>query len=283
MEGARARVLKPYLDDMEVIPLLEKEDEIELARRIEAGGPDAELAKIELIRANLRLVFSIARQFFSGKIPLSDLVQEGNLGLIKAVEKFDYTKGFRFATYATWWIRQAIISFIQCFSKPIRIPVYKYELIGKVRQAEIFLFRLLGREPTLSEIAHMLEIDDVAKLQALMSLARWQHVSLEAPASDGSDSRVEDFIQDPDSEPFDVEVERAEVPGEIGELLSKVTPREEKVIRMRYAIGEPCLYSLEEIGARLHLTRERIRQIEIMAMCKLRRAQRRRMLDGSLT
>lgn len=271
-------LLNKYLKRMGEIPLLSREDEVEVARRVSDAGPDCELAKIALITANLRLVVSIAKQYSYRGLPLSDLIQEGNLGLMKAVEKFDYTRGFKFSTYASWWIRQSIVRAIESQIRTIRIPIYKLEVVNRVHYTQKVLFQEMGREPTLSEIAERLELDPL-KLERLMKLTR-EPMSLDAPVAEDSDSTVGDFIDDPDAERPDGDLDVASLRDEIEQALALLTPREEKVVRMRYGIGEPTQYSLEEIGARFNLTRERIRQIELKALRKLRHAKRCQTLEA---
>jgi len=272
------QLLNKYLRNMGQIPLLSRDDEIEVARRIDAGGPDAEIAKQALINANLRLVVSIAKQYSYRGMPLSDLIQEGNLGLIKATEKFDHTRGFKFSTYASWWIRQSIIRAIESQIRTIRIPIYKLEVVNKVHQTQKDMFQELGREPTMREVSDRLEMDP-DKVEALMRLTR-EPMSLDAPVSDDSDSTIGDFIENPLCDKPSDAIEEASLREQIEDVLAMLTPREEKVVRMRYGIGEPCCYSLEEIGGRFHLTRERIRQIEIKALRKLRHVKRRKGLDA---
>ncbi len=265
-------LLNRYLKRMGSIPLLSREDEVEVARRISENGPDTELAKQALTNANLRLVVSIAKQYTYRGLPLADLIQEGNLGLIKAVEKFDWTRGFKFSTYASWWIRQSIIRAIESQIRTIRIPIYKLEVVNKVHYTQKSLFQQLGREPTLREIAKRLELEP-EKVEELMRLTR-EPMSLDAPVSDDSDSTIGAFIEDTSTTRPGDELDVSCLREEIGEALSSLTPREEKVVRMRYGIGEPTQYSLEEIGAQFCLTRERIRQIELKALRKLRHAKR---------
>jgi len=273
-------LLNQYLESMGLIPLLSSEDEVEVARRIDDGGPDAELAKNALIAANLRLVVSIAKQYTYRGLPLADLIQEGNLGLMKAVEKFDHTKGFKFSTYASWWIRQAIIRAIESQIRTIRIPIYKLEIVNRINQTQKMLFQALGREPTLVEIATHLELE-IDKIEALVKITR-EPMSLDQQLSEDSDSTIADFIENPQAEAPSDAMETAALREQIEDVLSTLTPREEKVIRMRYGIGEPTHYSLEEIGTRFALTRERIRQIEIKALRKLRHANRKQTLHAFL-
>ncbi len=271
-------LLNKYLKKMGSIPLLSREEEIEMARRIKEDNDEE--AKVILISANLRLVVSIAKQYCYRGLPLADLIQEGNLGLIKAVEKFEYEKGFKFSTYASWWIRQSIIRAIESQIRTIRIPIYKLEIINKLHQASKTLFHELGREPTPQEIADKMELP-VEKVEKLMRLTK-EPMSLEAPITDDSDSYIGDFIPNAKAEsPVQVMID-ANLREQIQSVLSTLTPREEKVIRMRYGIGEKCNYSLEEIGSMFNLTRERIRQIEIKALRKLRHAKRRKRLEGFL-
>ncbi len=271
-------LLNKYLKKMGSIPLLSREDEIEVARAVRANGPDCELAKVALINANLRLVVSIAKQYTYRGLPLADLIQEGNIGLMKAVEKFDPDRGFKFSTYASWWIRQSIIRAIESQIRTIRIPIYKLEVINKAHQTQKAMFQEMGREPTIAEVAERLELDP-EKLQALMRLTR-EPMSLDAPVSDDSDSTIGDFIENQNIEAPDSDLDDACLKEEVESVLSSLTPREEKVLRMRYGIGEPTHYSLEEIGSQFNLTRERIRQIEIKALRKLRHATRRKNLEN---
>ncbi len=270
-------LLNKYLKRMGEIPLLARDDEVEVARRIDAGGPDAHLAKTELVNANLRLVVSIAKQYTYRGIPLSDLIQEGNIGLMKATEKFDHTRGFKFSTYASWWIRQSIIRAVESQVRTIRIPIYKLEVVNKVHQLQKEMFQHFGREPSMVEIAAKLGIE-VDKLEALMKLTR-EPLSLDAPVNEDSDSSVGEFVENPNAECPSDAIEEAALREEIEEVLASLTPREEKVVRMRYGIGEPMCYSLEEIGSQFCLTRERIRQIEIKALRKLRHSRRRKHLE----
>lgn len=276
----RGEVLNTYMSKMGRIPLLSAPDEVEVARRIVDGGPDSELAKAELIRANLRLVVSIARQYVYRGLPMADLIQEGNLGLMRAVEKFDHTRGFKFSTYASWWIRQAVIRAIESQVRTIRIPIYKLEVVNRVKQTQKGLFQKLGREATHAEIGAVLEMS-ADEVDELLALAK-EPMSLDAKVTDESDSSVIDFVENPDADCPSDEVECAALREQIEDALASLSPREEKVIRMRFGIGEATQYSLEEIGTRFALTRERIRQIEIKALRKLRAVNRRRELEPFL-
>lgn len=266
-------VLDKYLKGMGAIPLLSGDDELEVARRISEMGADCEVARAALIQANLRLVVSIAKQYAYRGLPMADLIQEGNLGLIKAVEKFDYTRGFKFSTYASWWIRQVIIRAIESQIRTIRIPIYKLEIVNRVNQTRKTLSQKLGRKPTTSEIAEHLEMDD-SEIEDILQLVK-EPMSLDTPVGEDSDSTLGDFIENPASDAPDSSADEAALRDEISAVLATLTPREEKVVRMRFGIGEPTNYSLEEIGSRFSLTRERIRQIEIKALRKLRHAKRR--------
>jgi RNA polymerase primary sigma factor len=272
------QLLDRYLTRMGRISLLNGAEEVEVARRIEAGGPDAEMAKAELIKANLRLVVSISKQYSYRGLPLPDLIQEGNLGLMKAVEKFDHKRGFKFSTYASWWIRQAIVRAIESQIRTIRIPIYKLEIVNRVNQTRKHLYQTLGREPSLTEIAAELDME-IDKVEEVMSMVR-EPMSLDAEVGEDGDSTIMDFIENPDAPAPSDAVESESLCEQVCDVLSSLTPREEKVVRMRYGIGEPTTYSLEEIGARFALTRERIRQIELKALRKLRHATRRKSLEA---
>ena len=265
------QLLNKYLRTMGSIPLLNRADEVEVARRVREGGPEAEIAKVVLINANLRLVVSIAKQYSYRGLPLADLIQEGNIGLMKAVEKFDPDRGFKFSTYASWWIRQSIIRAIESQIRTIRIPIYKLEVVNRVHQTQKVLFQRLGREPTLKEVGDELDLS-LDELEPLMRLTR-EPMSLDAPVTDDSDSSVSDFIENKNTAAPSERIEGVGLVEELEQVLCTLSPREEKVLRMRYGLGEPTAFSLEEIGAQFHLTRERIRQIEIKALRKLRQGE----------
>lgn len=256
-----------YLQKMGSIPLLSREDEIEVARRIAEQGNDAEIAKQTLITANLRLVVSIAKQYSYRGMPLPDLVQEGNIGLIRACEKFDWTRGFKFSTYASWWIRQSIVRAIESQTRTIRVPIYKLELVNKIHYTQRDLYQKLGRDPTSTEIAEQLQME-VAKVEEIMLLVK-EPMSLDTPVGDDTDSTFASFIEDESLPSPEAVLDNTTLREQVSAALAELSPREEKVLRMRYGIGEPTQYSLEEIGARFFLTRERIRQIEIKALRKL--------------
>jgi RNA polymerase primary sigma factor len=267
-----------YLKKMGTIPLLKRDDEIEVARRIAENGNDAEIAKQTLINANLRLVVSIAKQYSYRGLSLSDLVQEGNIGLIRAVEKFDWTKGFKFSTYASWWIRQSIVRAIESQTRTIRIPIYKLELVNKVHYTQKDLYQSLGREPTLSELSKEVNLP-IETVDELLQLTK-EPMSLDTPVADDSDSTIGAFIEDVSIPAPGKFLEQTSLRQEISSALAELSPREEKVIRMRYGIGEPTQFSLEEIGQRFHLTRERIRQIELKALKKLKLSKNNEELLG---
>jgi RNA polymerase primary sigma factor len=263
---------------MGTIPLLKRDDEIEVARRIAENGNDAEIAKQTLINANLRLVVSIAKQYSYRGLSLSDLVQEGNIGLIRAVEKFDWTKGFKFSTYASWWIRQSIVRAIESQTRTIRIPIYKLELVNKVHYTQKDLYQSLGREPTLAELSQEVNLP-IETVDELLQLTK-EPMSLDTPVADDSDSTIGSFIEDSSIPAPGKFLEQTSLREEISSALADLSPREEKVIRMRYGIGEPTQFSLEEIGQRFHLTRERIRQIELKALKKLKLCKNNEALLG---
>jgi len=273
-----ARILNRYLRNMGSIALLSRDDEVRLATQMEQGSPEeSEWAKEELTKANLRLVVSIARQYSYRGMPLGDLIQEGNLGLIRAVEKFDYTKGFKFSTYASWWIRQSIIRAIESQIRTIRIPIYKLEIVNKVAQTTKKLQHELGRDPTVPEIAEWLG-EPVEKVEEIQKLAK-EPMSLDQMVGEDSDATIGEFIANPNAELPSEAMESVALRKAILKALSTLTPREEKVLRMRYGIDERTNYSLEEIGNIFSLTRERIRQIEIKALKKLRHVTRSRDLS----
>lgn len=247
--------------------MLSREDEIEVARRIAEQGNDAEIAKQTLITANLRLVVSIAKQYSYRGMPLPDLVQEGNIGLIRACEKFDWTRGFKFSTYASWWIRQSIVRAIESQTRTIRVPIYKLELVNKIHYTQRDLYQKLGRDPTSAEIAVQLQME-VTKVEEIMLLVK-EPMSLDTPVGDDTDSTFASFIEDDSLPSPEAVLDNTTLREQVSAALAELSPREEKVLRMRYGIGEPTQYSLEEIGARFFLTRERIRQIEIKALRKL--------------
>ena len=262
--------VRMYLKEIGKVDLLSVEEETELARRMSEG--DAE-AKRKLAEANLRLVVSIAKRYVGRGMLFLDLIQEGNLGLIKAVEKFDYTKGYKFSTYATWWIRQAITRAIADQARTIRIPVHMVETINKVKKE-------LGRDPTPEEIAAELNIS-VDKVGEIMKIAQ-EPVSLEIPIGEEEDSHLGDFIQDDDA-PAPPEVATFTLlKQQLSEVLNTLTAREEKVLRLRFGLDDGRARTLEEVGKEFNVTRERIRQIEAKALRKLRHPSRSKKLKDYL-
>lgn len=265
-----------YLKEIAKISLLSREDELEVARRIDEEGPNSDLAKTELISANLRLVVSIAKQYTYRGMSLADLTQEGNIGLIMASERFDHTRGFKFSTYATWWIRQSIIRAIGNQARTIRVPIHKLAFGNTYRKLEREFYKAHGQEPTSQEMADALEVD-VLKMESFMAMLK-EPVSLEAPVSEEARTTIGEMTPDPTSPDPTVGQEMAECRDAVEDVLATLTPRQEKVLRMRYGIGEPMQYSLEEIAAQFSLHRERIRQIEIEALRKIRKTKQTQVL-----
>ena len=265
--------VRMYLKEIGKIPLLTMEEETELAKKMAEGD---EAAHNKMIEANLRLVVSIAKRFVGRGLPLLDLIQEGNLGLIKAVGKFDYTKGYKFSTYATWWIRQAISRAIADHARTIRIPVHMVETMNRVSRATHELVQELGRDPSAAEIAQRLDIP-VERVEEAMRASQ-DPISLETPVGEEDDSHLGDFIQDEDaSEPADA-ASFAMLREQLAGVLKTLTPREEKVLRLRYGLEDGKMHTLEEVGAQFDVTRERIRQIEAKALRKLRHPSRSKIL-----
>ncbi len=269
--------VKVYLKEIGRVPLLSSDEEINLAIRI-ADGDVA--AKQRLSEANLRLVVSIAKRYLGRGMQFLDLIQEGNLGLIKAVEKFDYTKGFKFSTYATWWIRQAITRAIADQARTIRIPVHMVETINKLIRVSRQLLQELGREPTPEEIAEELDMP-VERVREILKISQ-EPVSLETPIGEEEDSHLGDFIQD-DNVPVPAEAAAATLLKEqLDEVLDTLTEREQKVLRLRFGMNDGRARTLEEVGKEFDVTRERIRQIEAKALRKLRHPSRSRKLRDYL-
>ena len=269
--------VKVSLKEIGRVPLLSAEEEVELAIRMSEGDV---AAKKRLSEANLRLVVSIAKRYVGRGMQFLDLIQEGNLGLIKAVEKFDHTKGFKFSTYATWWIRQAITRAIADQARTIRIPVHMVETINKVKKVNSQLLHENGHEPTNEQIAEKLEMP-VEKVREIMRVAQ-EPVSLETPIGEEEDSHLGDFIPDEDAPaPSDV-ASHTMLKEQLAEVLSTLTPREEKVLRLRFGLEDGRSRTLEEVGKEFNVTRERIRQIEAKALRKLRHPSRSKKLKDFL-
>ncbi len=265
--------VKMYLKDIGKVPLLSAEDEIELAKQMMDGSEEA---RKSLSEANLRLVVSIAKRYVGRGMQFLDLIQEGNLGLMKAVEKFDYQKGFKFSTYATWWIRQAITRAIADQARTIRIPVHMVETINKVTRVSRILLQQLGREPSPEEIAKEMGISE-SRVIEIQKIAQ-DPVSLETPIGEEEDSHLGDFIEDEqNAAPTDV-VATNMLKEQLINVLDTLTPREEKVLRLRYGIDDGRPRTLEEVGKEFNVTRERIRQIEAKALRKLRHPSRSKRL-----
>lgn len=269
--------VKVYLKEIGRVPLLTSEEEIELAIRIENGD---EIAKQRLAEANLRLVVSIAKRYVGRGMQFLDLIQEGNLGLIKAVEKFDYTKGFKFSTYATWWIRQAVTRAIADQARTIRIPVHMVETINKVKKVSSQLLHKNGHEPSAEEIANELDMS-VEKVREIMRVAQ-EPVSLETPIGEEEDSHLGDFIPDEDAPVPSEAAFHTLLKEQLGDVLKSLTPREEKVLRLRFGLEDGRPRTLEEVGKEFNVTRERIRQIEAKALRKLRHPSRSKKLRDFL-
>ena len=269
--------VKVYLKEIGRVPLLTPDEEVDLAVRISNGD---EAAKKRLSEANLRLVVSIAKRYLGRGMQFLDLIQEGNLGLIKAVEKFDYTKSFKFSTYATWWIRQAITRAIADQARTIRIPVHRVETINKVKKVSSQLLHANGREPSAEEIAEELEMP-VEKVREIMRVAQ-EPVSLETPIGEEEDSHLGDFIPDDDAPAPADAASHTLLKETLGSVLDSLTPREEKVLRLRFGLEDGRSRTLEEVGKEFNVTRERIRQIEAKALRKLRHPSRSKKLKDFL-
>ena len=267
-----------YLKEIGKVPLLTAEQEMGIAKRMEAGDDEA---KKELAEANLRLVVSIAKRYVGRGMSFLDLIQEGNLGLIKAVEKFDYTKGFKFSTYATWWIRQAITRAIADQARTIRIPVHMVETINKLIRVSRQLLQELGREPTPAEIGKEMGFSE-EKVREIQKIAQ-DPVSLETPIGEEEDSHLGDFIKDDNAPAPSEAASYALLKEQLMEVLNTLTEREEKVLRLRFGLDDGRARTLEEVGKEFNVTRERIRQIEAKALRKLRHPSRSKKLKDYLT
>ena len=276
-ETAMGDPVRMYLKEIGKIELLTTEEELELAKRISEGDADA---KKRMVEANLRLVVSVAKHYLGRGMQLLDLIQEGNLGLLKAVEKYDYTKGYKFSTYATWWIRQSITRAVADQARTIRIPVHMVETINRVSRTSRGLIQELGREPTLQEISQRLGMPE-DKIAEVIKIAQ-DPVSLETPVGEEDDSHLGDFIQDNDA------MEPAESASfnmlrqQLNEVMETLSPRECKVIRLRFGLEDGRAHTLEEVGKEFDVTRERVRQIEAKALRKLRHPSRSKILKDFL-
>ena len=272
--------VKVYLKEIGRVPLLTPDEEIQLALDIKEGGYKGERAKQRLSEANLRLVVSIAQRDVGRGMQFLDLIQEGNLGLIKAVEKFDHTKGFKFSTYATWWIRQAITRAIADQARTIRIPVHMVETINKVKKVSSQLLHENGHEPSADEIAERLDMP-VDKVREIMRVAQ-EPVSLETPIGEEEDSHLGDFIPDEEAPVPAEAASQTLLKEQLADVLKTLTPREEKVLRLRFGLEDGRPRTLEEVGKEFNVTRERIRQIEAKALRKLRHPSRSKKLRDFL-
>ncbi len=269
--------VRMYLKEIGKVPLLTSDEEIELAKRMEQGDEEA---KKKLAEANLRLVVSIAKRYVGRGMQLLDLIQEGNLGLMKAVKKFDYKKGYKFSTYATWWIRQAITRAIADQARTIRIPVHMVETINKLLRVSRQLLQELGREPTNEEIAERMDIP-VSRVREILKISQ-DPISLETPIGEEEDSHLGDFIKDENiTSPADA-VAFVLLKEQLNEVLGTLTPREQQVLKLRFGLDDGRTRTLEEVGKEFNVTRERIRQIEAKALRKLRHPSRSRKLKDFL-
>ena len=272
--------VRMYLKEIGKVPLLTAEEEVEIAKEMEKGGKAAEIARKKLAEANQRLVVSIAKRYVGRGMLFLDLIQEGNLGLIKAVEKFDYTKGYKFSTYATWWIRQAITRAIADQARTIRIPVHMVETINKLIRVSRQLLQEKGREPLPEEVAEAMEIS-VDKVREIIKIAQ-EPVSLETPIGEEEDSHLGDFIQDEDAPPPAEAASFTLMKEQLMGVLDTLTPREKKVLSLRFGLEDGRQRTLEEVGQEFNVTRERIRQIEAKALRKLRHPSRSKKLRDYL-
>ena len=277
-EGRLDDPVRMYLKEIGKIKLLTPEEELETAKRMAQGD---EAARQRMSEANLRLVVSIAKRYVGRGMQLLDLIQEGNLGLMKAVEKFDYTKGYKFSTYATWWIRQSITRAIADQARTIRIPVHMVETINRVLRTSHSMVQTLGREPTTEEVAKELHMD-VSKVEEIMKIAQ-EPVSLETPVGEEEDSHLGDFLPDTDASQPSEEASYTLLREQLEDVLATLTPREQEVLRMRFGLRDGKPHTLEEVGKEFDVTRERIRQIESKALRKLRHPSRSKKLRDFLS
>ncbi len=277
-EGSTSDPVRMYLREIGKVPLLTSEQELEIAKRIEQG--DQEAAK-EMTEANLRLVVSIAKRYVGRGMQLLDLIQEGNLGLLKAVEKYDYTKGFKFSTYATWWVRQAITRALADQARTIRIPVHMVETMNRLTQSSRKLQQELGREPTMEELSQVMHISP-ERISEIRQMCM-EPVSLESPVGEEDDSHLGDFIEDDvNSQPSEA-VSKTMLRQQLYEILDTLSDREAKVLRLRYGLDDGRPRTLEEVGKEFNVTRERVRQIEAKALRKIRNPNRSNKLKDFLT
>ncbi len=277
-EGRLDDPVRMYLKEIGKIKLLTPEEELETAKRMAEGDEEA---RKRMSEANLRLVVSIAKRYVGRGMQLLDLIQEGNLGLMKAVEKFDYTKGYKFSTYATWWIRQSITRAIADQARTIRIPVHMVETINRVLRTSHSMVQTLGREPTTEEVAKELHMD-VSKVEEIMKIAQ-EPVSLETPVAEAADRHLGDFIQADDASQPSEEASYTLLREQLEDVLATLTPREQQVLRMRFGLQDGKPHTLEEVGKEFDVTRERIRQIESKALRKLRHPSRSKKLKDFLS
>ena len=277
-ETATTDPVRMYLKEIGKIPLLSSVEELELAKRISEGD---ENAKTRMVEANLRLVVSVAKHYLGRGMQLLDLIQEGNMGLLKAVEKFDHTKGYKFSTYATWWIRQSITRAVADQARTIRIPVHMVETINRVSRTSRALVQELGREPTLSEISQYLNISE-EKIAEVMKIAQ-DPVSLETPVGEEDDSHLGDFVPDSDIKEPAESASFNMLRQQLSEVMQTLSPRECKVLRLRFGLEDGRAHTLEEVGREFDVTRERVRQIEAKALRKLRHPSRSKILKDFLS
>lgn len=270
--------VKSYLKEIGKYPLLSAEEELEIAKTIADNGPDSAMAREKLANSNLRLVVSIAKRYVGRGLSLLDLIQEGNLGLLKAVDKYDYEKGFKFSTYATWWIKQAITRAIADQARTIRVPVHMVETMNKVKRAQRELTTVLGKGPTPTEIAEFSDLP-LAKVLEVIRIGQ-DTVSLESPVGDENDSQLGDYIEDTSSMNPTETVDAIMLREALEEIISSLSDREEQVLRLRFGFGDDRARTLEEVGAEFGVTRERIRQIEAKALRKLRHPTRARKVEA---
>ena len=274
----KSRVLSEYLSNMGRHQLLSRDEEYETARLVIEGTPqEQEAAKVRLTNCNLRLVVSIAKQYGYRGVPLTDLIQEGNIGLMRAVEKFEYHRGFKFSTYASWWIRQAVVRAIESTCRTIRVPIYKLEVINRLNQKSRELGRTLGRDATRQELAEAMELS-VEEVDDLLRMIR-DPLSLDKPVGEDGDASLQDFIPAEGLEEPGEAMMRVALQNRMEKALATLTPREERVLRMRFGLDNFVTHSLEQIGRDFGLTRERIRQIELKALAKLRHGSRKHYLN----